>query len=197
MKLKIGNSAPLFTAEAMTGKIVSLDDYRNNNLLIKFYRFSSCPICNLHLRNFVKHFDDIQQQGLSVLCVFHSPISSMKKNQAHALPSELIADPEKKIFRSYGVESSWTGMISWNVVRDYFFAMKAGLPSGMLSHDGGIKGHPADFIINRDGKLVFAHYGRNYADSLSVADIVTIAKELKLTTFHKIPALSVAEHSET
>ena len=54
MKLKIDNMAPFFEAEALTGKRVSLEDYRNKNLLIKFYRFATCPICNLHLRNLVR-----------------------------------------------------------------------------------------------------------------------------------------------
>jgi peroxiredoxin len=194
MKLKIGNNAPSIAAEALTGKKVSLDDYKNKNVLIKFYRFATCPICNLHLRNFVRRFDDIQRQDLSVLCIFHSPISTMEKNLAASLPFELLADPEKKTFRSYGVESSLGGMFSWNVMRDYFLALKAGFPSGMLSHEGGIKGHPADFIINRDGKIVFAHYGRNYADSLSVDEVVAIARQLNLNKGRSMPVLSIAEH---
>jgi peroxiredoxin len=194
MKLKIGNAAPHFKAEALTGKMVSLNDYRNKNLLIKFYRFATCPICNLHLRNFVRRFDDVQRHGLSVLCVFHSPISSMEKNLAATLPFELLSDPQKKIFQSYGVQSSWSGMFAWDVMRDYFLAMKAGFSSGMLSHDGGVKGHPADFIIDKDGRIVYTHYGRNYADSLSVDQVITISKELKLNVKHPSPVLSVAGH---
>ena len=194
MKLKIGNTAPFFEAEALTGKIVSLSDYKNKNFLIKFYRFATCPICNLHLRNFVRRFEDIQRQDLSVLCIFHSAISTMEKNLAASLPFQLLADPGKKIFRSYGVESSLGGMFSWDVMRDYFLAMRAGFPSGMLSHEGGIKGHPADFIINKDGKIVYSHYGRNYADSMSVDEVITIARQLNLNIGRPMPSPSLAEH---
>jgi len=143
MRLKPGTTAPFFQAEALSGKTVSLEDYKNKVLLVKFYRFATCPIC-------------------------------------------ILSDPEKKIFRSYGVESSWAGMFSWNVMRDYALSLKAGFSSGMLSNDGGIKSHPADFMINKEGKIVYAHYGKNYADSFSVDRVLAIAKVKGLVTTYPV-----------
>jgi peroxiredoxin len=120
----------------------------------------------------------------------------MEKNLAADLPFEMLADPQKKIFHSYGVQSSLSGMFAWGVMRDYSLAMKAGLPSGMLSSDGGIKGHPADFIIDKDGRIAYVHYGRNYRDSLSVDQVVTIARELKLKATARMPERSATEKVE-
>jgi thioredoxin-dependent peroxiredoxin len=180
MKMLPGTPAPFFQAETLNGRIISLQDYKNKNLLIKFYRFATCPVCNLHLRHFVNQFADLQKEGLSVVGIFHSPKWRMEKTMKYDLPFELLSDPDKKIFRSYGVESSWAGMFSWPVMRDYARALKAGLPAGMLSHDGGIKGHPADFIVNKEGKIIYAHYGRNYADSLSVKQVVDVVKQIRI-----------------
>jgi len=186
MRLKPGTTAPFFQAEALSGKTVSLEDYKNKVLLVKFYRFATCPICNLHLRNFITHFDTLQRQGLSVLAIFHSPKWRIEKTLVHDLPFQILSDPEKKIFRSYGVESSWAGMFSWNVMRDYALSLKAGFSSGMLSNDGGIKSHPADFMINKEGKIVYAHYGKNYADSFSVDRVLAIAKVKGLVTTYPV-----------
>ena len=38
--------------------------------------------------------------------------------------------------------------------------------------DGGMTGNPADFIVDASGRIVFAHYGRQYADSLDASDVV-------------------------
>jgi peroxiredoxin len=85
---------------------IGTTDYKNKNLLIRFYRFATCPICNLHLRNLVQRFDDLRTESLSVLAVFHSPKWRMEKNMPYDLPFEILSDPEKKIFRIYRVGSS-------------------------------------------------------------------------------------------
>jgi len=180
MKLKVGSPAPQFHAESLKGNVISLDDYRNRIVLVKFYRFATCPVCNLHLRNFTRRYELLQQAGLPTIAIFHSPNWRLEKAIGHDLPFEMIADPEKRIFRSYGVQFSLAGMFSWPVMRDYMFALKAGYPAGMLTHDGGIKGHPADFIVGRGGKILYAHYGKDYSDSLSVDQVLPIVRQLKL-----------------
>jgi peroxiredoxin len=180
MKLNTATTAPSFQAENMSGQMISLQDYKDRNLLVKFYRFANCPVCNLHLRNFVRKYDKLQNEGLSVLAIYHSPQWRTYKTLSHDLPFEILADPDKRIFRSYGVGSSLAGMFSWSVWRDYALAMMAGYSSGMLSHDGGITGHPADFIIGKNGKILYAHYGKDYVDSLSVDQVINVARELRL-----------------
>jgi len=53
------------------------------------------------------------------------------------------------------------------VMREYFKALMAGFPPGLLTSDGGITGNPADFIIDASGRVVFAHYGKQYAPTWS------------------------------
>ena len=57
-------------------------------------------------------------------------------------------------------------------MREYFKALMAGFPPGLLTSDGGITGNPADFIIDVSGQVAFAHYGKHYADSLEAADVI-------------------------
>ena len=71
------------------------------------------------------------------------------------------------------------GMLSSAVMRDYARALMAGLPPGLLTSDGGITGNPADFIVDADGRIAFAHYGRHYADSLDAAGIARIRRGLE------------------
>src|SRR5580704_13083026 len=178
MKLNTASKAPSFQLENLKGQMVSFQEYQGMNLLIKFYRFANCPVCNLHLRNSVRNHDKLQNEGLSVVVIFHSPQWRTKKTISQDLPFEILSDPGKKIFRSYGVSASLGGMFSWAVWRDYALAMMAGYPSGMLSHDGGITGLPADFIIGKDGKILYTHYGKDYADSLTVEMVTKVARDL-------------------
>jgi len=67
-------------------------------------------------------------------------------------------------------------MFSLAVMRDYYRALRAGFKPGLFTSDGGITGNPADFIIDADGRIAYAHYGRQYADSLDADEVVEICR---------------------
>ena len=181
MRLTSGTAAPEFTAPSVRGNQVSLDNLRGGAVLLKFYRFAGCPICNLHLRELMLRNDELTSAGLTAIVLYHSPLERIEREQGRELPFELVADPGKRIFGAYGVEASLKGMFSAAVARDYVRAMGAGHFSKPLGHEGGIQGHPADFLIDADGVIRYVHYGANYADALRV-DAILQASQDHLTT---------------
>lgn len=174
MRLAIGSQAPNFSVQALGGKQIDLAALRGRPVLLKFYRFATCPVCNLHMHRFIKEYDKVQALGITVVVLYHSPAEKLQAANIDLPPFPLVPDPEKRIFKTYGVERGWAGMFSFAVMRDYMRALRAGFPPGMLTSDGGITGNPADFLINRDGRIVYAHYGRHYADSLDASQIAEI-----------------------
>ena len=178
MRLTTNTPAPAFKGELLGGGHLSLTDLRDRPVLLKFYRFVECPICNLHLRELVLRHDEVAAAGLTTVVLFHSPLSRAERKQGYDLPFQAIADPKKRIFHSYGVEESLGGMFARRVARDYARAMRSGFYSKPFGYHGGIKGHPADFIIDGDGIIKHAHYGQSYADSLGVDAVISLAGEL-------------------
>jgi thioredoxin-dependent peroxiredoxin len=180
MRLKIGSTAPVFTAQALGGRKVDLAALRGRTVLLKFYRFATCPVCNLHMHRFIKDYDALQALGLTTVVLYHSPADKLEAANAKfdLPPFDLVADPDKHVFRAYGVENGLAGMFSPTVMRDYYQALKAGFPPGMLTSEGGITGNPADFIIDGEGRIAFAHYGRHYADSLDARQVSEIRRGL-------------------
>ena len=178
MRLKIGSTAPAFTAQALGGRKVDLTALRGRTILLKFYRFATCPVCSLHMHRFIKDYDLLQALGLTTVVLYHSPAEKLEAANANIdlPPFDLVPDPEKHIFRAYGAENGLAGMFSPMVMREYYRALKAGFPPGMLTSDGGVTGNPADFIIDGEGRIAFAHYGRHYADSLDARQIADIRR---------------------
>jgi peroxiredoxin len=111
--------------------------------------------------------------------LYHSPADKLAEAQDYATPFDLVPDPEKTIFRAYGVERALRGMFSLTVMREYLKALRAGYSPGLLTSDGGITGNPADFIIDASGRVVFAHYGKHYADSLEASDAVNVWRSVQ------------------
>ena len=181
MRLHEGQKAPSLAGEATDGKLITLSELRDRTVLLKFYRFADCPICNLHLREYVRRAGELSAAGITVVAVFHSPGRRLTKSlRKLTLPFPVIADPEQRLFKAFGVEASWRGMFSLRVWRDYARAMGAGFFSRPFGHEGGIKGHPADFLIDGQGVIRFAHYGRDYADTLNVDRILELAAQAGL-----------------
>jgi peroxiredoxin len=189
MRLEPGKIAPSFEGESLTGKTVSLEQFRGKRVLVKFYRFASCPICVLHMRELVKRTDEIRAAGLEPVVLFHSPREKLGQFFDPSLPFEMIADPDKRAFAAYGVESSILGMFSWAVMRDYMRAMWNGIFSKPFGHEGGIQGHPADFIVDERGVLTYARYGANYADTLGVDAVLALARSGSLAASVAQPKL--------
>jgi peroxiredoxin len=179
MRLTVGTTAPAFEAATIDGRRCSLGALRGRTVLLKFYRFATCPVCNLHMRYFVDEYKALEALGLTTVVLFHSPETKLTAAQRDRVPFDLVADPAKRIFSAYGVEQSWTGMLSPSVALAYAAALWNGFPAGLLTSDGGITGNPADFMIDADGRIAYAHYGRHYADSLTVPQIAAIRRELE------------------
>ena len=189
MRLTIGSKAPVFASEALGGRHVDLAAVRGGPVLLKFYRFATCPVCNLHMHRFIKDYPAVQALGLTTVVLYHSPAAKLEETNIDLPPFALVPDPEKRIFRSYGVEKGLAGMFSPTVMRDYYRALKAGFPPGMFTQDGGITGNPADFIIDAEGRIVFAHYGRHYADSLDAEQVVQAMRQQAPIAGSAVPAV--------
>jgi peroxiredoxin len=108
MRLKPGDAAVLFSIETMEGKTISLDDFAGKPLLLLFYRYGSCSMCNLRLRDFAQHYASLHEHGLEAVAFFHSSARSILANAGRQhYPFHLVPDPKFRVYRSYGVETSW------------------------------------------------------------------------------------------
>jgi peroxiredoxin len=171
MRLTLGALAPDFSAESIGGRRVSFERLRGRPLLLKFYRFATCPVCNLHMHRFIREHHLVTGAGLTTVVFYHSPAEKLASSQREAAPFDLVPDPEKRIFAKYGVETGLRGLVSPAVMRDYAKALVAGYTPGLSTYDVGVTGNPADFIVDEAGRIVFARYGKHYADSLDAADV--------------------------
>ena len=181
VRLEPGQPAVPFTATTIDGAAVSLDQFAGRAVLLMFFRYGSCPMCNLRLRDFAKEYPRLRDRGLTVLAFFHSPAHSVR---AHAgrrqYPFPLIADPELRVYRQYGVETSWPrlllSMARARFYVDLFRSLLHGFWGGFAWQMAKM---PADFLIGPDGRLVATHYGRDIGDHLPVAQVYATVEQLR------------------
>jgi peroxiredoxin len=175
----VGDVVPDRKLGTVTGEQVSLPA-TDKLTHLQLRRFAGCPVCNLHLRSFAQRHDEIKAAGVREIVVFHSGTDQLRKYEAN-LPFALIADPDKNLYREFGVESSPRALLNprvWpTVARAMATSIRATLrgraPLAPLAPGGGNFGLPADLLIAPDGRVVAVKYGRHAYDQWTVEELLT------------------------
>jgi len=172
-QLHAGDMFPSTTLKNIHDVEVVIPNNKTKWTHLQFRRFAGCPICNLHLHSFIERNAEIEAAGIHEVVIFHSPNSSLLPFQGK-FPFDVIGDPDKKLYKQFGVESSvfavlnpaaWPAMSNGMKLKDK--------PQG--DPEGGPLGLPADLLINADGKVMASHYGKHAYDQWSVDELLALA----------------------
>jgi len=173
-RVEVGAQAPLFETSSL-GDIppIRLQDYRGRRVLLSFYRYASCPLCNLRIHELARRSDTWKAQGLDMLAVFQSPDGKMQQYVGkQKLPFPLVPDPEERLYVLYRVGHSWVGFLKAWAMRLPEIGRSV-IGKGFLpgSVEGSIHRVPADFLIDRDGTIAMAYYGRDIGDHVPLEQV--------------------------
>ncbi|WP_329381301.1 AhpC/TSA family protein [Streptomyces sp. NBC_01351] len=185
MKLSAGSVVPARVLTAVAdGAPVAVPD-SDSLVHLQFRRFAGCPVCHLHLRSVVRRHAEIEAAGIREVVVFHSAAEELREHVAD-FPFAVVADPDKRLYADFGVESSYRSLLSprawWPILR----AVGSGavevvrgrgkLPS--RTQENGRLGLPADFLIGPDGTVLARSYGEHVDDQWPVEKLLTLAEEV-------------------
>ena len=148
---------------------------------LQFRRFAGCPVCNLHLRSFARRHAEIEAAGVGEVVMFHTPAGELARHTGD-LPFAVVADPDKVLYREFGVESSPRALLdprAWGtVVRalviDLVAIARRRAPAPALRPHGGRLGLPADILLGPDGTVVATHAGTHASDQWTVDELLAL-----------------------
>lgn len=172
-----GQKAPDFSVSDMGGKKHTLEDYRGKYLLLSFYRYASCPFCNLRVSQVMQRAEAFKTKSLEILAVFQSPEEKIRQYVGkQAPPFPIVPDPDRTLYRTYRLETSWMGMLKAMTFRmgDTMKAFGKGFRPGSM--EGEKNRLPADFLIGPDGNIIEAYYGNDIGDHMPFETIERFIK---------------------
>lgn len=173
---------------AVSGEQVRIPD-PGGLVHLQFRRFAGCPVCNLHLRAFVRRHEELRAGGAREVVVFHSPAEELREHVAR-LPFAVVADPDRRLYAEFGVEAAPRALLdprAWpTVVRAVARSLVAVVrvrerPPAARPH-GGRFGLPAEFLVASDGRVLACKYGEHVDDAWSVDDLLGLIAGGKLWT---------------
>jgi thioredoxin-dependent peroxiredoxin len=102
--LAVGDRAPAFRAKDQNGDPVSLSDFAGRRVVLYFYPKDDTPGCTKEACAFRDVWAGFKKRKIAVLGVSTDDEQSHGKfAKKYSLPFTLLADPDKKIVRDYGV----------------------------------------------------------------------------------------------
>lgn len=182
MRIAIGAEISERKLTAVNGERVPIPD-PEQLVHLQFRRFAGCPVCNLHLRSIMLRHNEILAAGIREVVLFHSSAEELRGHVA-GLPFAVVADPDKRLYREFGVESARRALLDarvWGaaargVLRDLGPVLRGRRPAPKLRPAGGRFGLPADFLIGPHGRVLAAKYGEHANDQWSVEELLAAAR---------------------
>jgi thioredoxin-dependent peroxiredoxin len=173
MNITSQQAAPLFTIQDITGATINLADYKGKKILLAFNRNVGCPICNIRFHQLQKETDFFKSKGLVVLGVYESSAEKMKDFlEGTIVYAKMIPNPDLSLYKLYAVERSIAKLIKG------FFLGAIGkgwagnaLYKKRIKQDGTRDRIGAEFLIDEQGIVQTAYYGKFLGDDLPIADI--------------------------
>ena len=173
MNIHVGGRLPDHVLPSIHGQDVDTGTLSGQKVVLSFYRFASCPFCNLRMGSMVNRWNEFGENTQAV-AVFDSSIKELKaRMKRHNPPFEVLADPSKVLYNSVGVRRKKAKGLLLPLFRlpKVFKALSRGfLPRTLSPSKLGIL--PVDVLVNADGIIEHIHEGRNGDDRMSLDEII-------------------------
>lgn len=174
--VKPGQTLPDFNLPSLNGSQWDSSSVSGKAYLLSFFRFAACPFCNIRLHKLIKRLDELPDD-FTIIAVFESSLPELQRYaEKHQSPFPILADAGGLVHNQFGISGSWLGVLKGMLFRLptllYAMFVKGYLP---LSVGGRMNTMPADFLIDRNGLIQEAYYGKDEGDHLDFEKIKAFA----------------------
>ncbi len=167
--LKVGDTAPDFSARDQEGKTINLKQaLQKGPVVMLFYRGQWCPYCNKQVSRFSDSLSMLTAKGVSVLAIAPETAENVKKTIEKTKSTfPVLEDQGLAIMKMYKVnfevdEKTITKYKGYGIDFD-----KAN------GSNGANLPVPATYIIGTDGKIKYVFFNTDYRKRASVMDILS------------------------
>jgi len=175
-QLSSGDKVPQFTLPAIDGSTFNMADVKGKRVILTFFRFSTCPLCNMRIRRIVQRWNEFSKDAVMV-AVFDAKVGELQKRmKKHDAPFVVVADETYEQFNKNGVKKSFFKFM-WGALRSPLTLLQATLRGyvPLTMSISKLSTIPVDILIDEEGKVVEAHYCKDTADHLPLERMIAFS----------------------
>ena len=167
--LNVNDKAPDFSAKDQDGRIISLkEQLKKGPVVLVFYRGQWCPYCNRQLKKLEDSLSLITGKGASLVAVTPEIAENISKTIEKTNASyPILFDDSLRIMKKYDVAFA---VDQQTIDRYKSYGIDFVQVNG--ESNGNNLPVPAIYVINKEGKIVFRHFDKDYTKRASVSEIL-------------------------
>lgn len=167
--LVVNDKAPEFKAKDQNNKSVTLTNLlKKGPIVIVFYRGECCPYCNKQLKSLEDSLTLITKKGATLIAVTPETHENVDKTTTKTkVTYSVLSDDSLKIMNAYKVAFT----LDPKTTEKY-----KGYGVDLTERNGSNGNNlpvPAVYIINKEGKITYTYFDKDYRNRVSVKEIVS------------------------
>jgi peroxiredoxin len=169
--LNVGDQAPNFTLNNALGESVELYQYlKKGKVVLTWYRGGWCPYCNLTLHQLQLELPEFEANGATLIALTPElPDKSLSTSEKHDLKFEVLSDLGNTIAKEYGIVFKLTDDVADAYSKSFGISEYNGDESNELPL-------AATYIIDEDGKIVYAFLDADYRNRAEPSELTEFLK---------------------
>lgn len=174
MPIQVGESLPEVSLQNSRGDQVAWSSlHQQNPLVLVFFRGGWCPICTKHTGDLIKIYPQVRELGAELVAISPDDSEHSQENVTNnSIPFQILSDSNVKAAKAFGLAFEVDGA---TLEKYKGFGIDLEKASGFQHH---VLPVPAVFIVDRSGKIVFAHSDPDYRERLDTSRIISELKKM-------------------
>lgn len=173
--LKVGEQVSDLKLKNASGEEVTLASlYEKQPVVLVFFRGGWCPICSRHTGELIKAYPEMKKLGAEMVGISPDSVESSKANvDKNSIVFPILSDSDVSAARAFGLAFI---VDDATITRYKEFGIDLEKASGQNHHALPI---PAVYIVDKTGKIAFAHSNPNYRQRLDTKTIIAQLKKIE------------------
>ncbi len=173
--LKVGDTIPDVTLRTEDSKEIKLRPLvAEKATVLIFYRGGWCPFCTRHLKDLAGIEKDLAAAGAQLLAISPDQPGKLKATPGRdQLAYQLLSDSDAEAAKAFGIAFK----VDDQTIEKYKgYGINLDAASGKDHH---LLPHPAVYVVDRRGKINFAHFNPDYKVRLEPKKILAAVRAAK------------------
>ena len=169
VRIKVGESAPLFNIESYNAHNIDLESIlKKNKVILIFSRYFGCQICQMEFVELLENLKQIKKKKAKILFVTQSkPKTTNNYISKYKIDFPIILSSNSGLFKTYGLGKLTLSALG-AIPRKLKESKKAGFKHG--KYEGSESQCPGQFVIDKKGIVIHAFKG--WLDINAILDVL-------------------------
>ena len=178
-----GDEFPNLRLDGVDGRVELRERWRRGPLVVMFMRHFGCAFCREHLIRMGRAAKEFDAAGAEVIAVFqYSAEATRDFCASRKVPFECLGDPLREAYGEVSLgRAKRKQVLSLKIARRHLTAFRQGASFGGPK-GGDMMQLPGTFVIDREGRVVFAHYAESSGDNPPVSTVLAAVRSQGVST---------------